>query len=56
MLRIRDDCTQFDPSKYIEQFDNTDPASNIGLKLIRGITVEMVYMNALKLNNLMIRI
>lgn len=58
ILRIRDDCPQFNPNKYIEQFDNddNDPASNIGLKLIRSIAVEMVYVNALKLNNLMIRI
>ncbi|MBQ8687236.1 MAG: ATP-binding protein, partial [Ruminococcus sp.] len=55
-LRIRDDCPLFNPARYLEQFTDDDPSANIGLKLIRGIASDMVYLNALKLNNLMIRI
>ena len=56
MLRIRDDCPLFDPKKYIEQYTSDDPSANIGLKLLRDIASEMTYVNALKLNNLMVRV
>ena len=56
MLRVRDDCRLFDPGKYIEQYTGDDPSANIGLKLLREIALEITYVNALKLNNLMIKV
>ena len=56
MLRIRDDCSLFDPKKYLEQYTSDDPSANIGLKLLREIASEMTYVNALQLNNLMIKV
>ena len=56
LLRLRDDCPLFDPRDYLEQFAGSDPAANIGLKLLYGISADVTYLNALKLNNLLIRI
>ncbi len=56
ILRLRDDCEHFDPIDYMEQFSDDDPASNIGLKVLRGISKEMTYLNTLKLNNLIVKI
>ena len=56
LLRLRDDCPLFDPRDYLEQFAGSDPAANIGLKLLYGISADVTYLNALNLNNLLIRI
>ena len=56
ILRVRDDCRLFDPQKYMEQYTDDDPSANIGLKLLREIASDMTYVNALKLNNLMIKV
>ena len=56
ILRVRDDCRLFDPKKYMEQYTDEDPSANIGLKLLREIASDMAYVNALKLNNLMIKV
>lgn len=54
ILRMRDDCPLFDPNKYLEQYDDTDPCGNIGLKMLRGMSSNIVYLNTLSLNNLII--
>ena len=41
---------------YIEQYAGEDPVENIGLKMIRGLADEMIYLSALNLNNLIIKI
>ena len=56
ILRLRDDCRLFDPSRYLEQYTSDDPAANIGLKMLRGISKEIVYLSTLNLNNLIITI
>lgn len=56
ILRVRDDCRLFDPKKYLEQFTDEDPSKNIGLKLLRGMSSDITYINALGLNNLTIRL
>lgn len=55
LLRLRDDCPLFDPRDYMEQFAGSDPAANIGLKLLYGMAADVTYLSALKLNNLLIR-
>lgn len=55
IIRIRDDCTLFNPNDYIAQYDNEDAAANIGLKIVSGIAKEMIYLNTMKLNNLIIK-
>lgn len=56
VLRMRDDCSLFNMNKYMEQYAGDDPTTNIGLKMIRGAANDITYLNALKLNNLIIKI
>ena len=55
MLRLKDDCVRFDPMERAEQHTG-DPLSNIGLKMVTGISDEMVYQHMMGLNVLTIRI
>jgi anti-sigma regulatory factor (Ser/Thr protein kinase) len=56
VLRLRDDCPLFNSEQYLEQFSNQDPIADIGLKLIRKTSKEMVYLNTLNLNNLIVKL
>ena len=56
ILRMRDDCRMFDPIKYLEQYSSDDPAANIGLKMLRDLSTNIVYLSTLNLNNLIITI
>ena len=49
LLRIRDDGSPFDPTKY--EFDNDENYATIGIKLIKELTDKMTYMRVLNLNN-----
>ena len=51
-LRIRDNCANFDPLKYMDLHRDDDPASHIGLRMVMGLVKEAVYGNSLGLNNL----
>lgn len=52
VIRIRDNCVSFDPTKYLELHQSDDPAAHIGLRMVMGMTKEAVYINTLGLNNL----
>ena len=54
ILRTRDDCTLFDPAQYLEQYTGDDPFANIGLKMLRAASRDIVYLNTLSLNNLIV--
>lgn len=56
LLRIRDDCRPFDPAERKELTDPTDPASNIGIRLVFQIADEVEYQCILGLNVLTISI
>ena len=56
ILRLRDDCRLFDPIKYLEQYSSDSPAANIGLKILRNMSSDIVYLSSLNLNNLIITI
>ena len=56
IIRLRDDCRPFDPKKQAELFNPEDPASHIGIRLVRKMATEFDYVNVLKLNNLLIKI
>ena len=56
IIRIRDDCRPFDPKKQVEIYNSEDPAAHIGIRLCKKISTEFNYVNALKLNNLIIKI
>ena len=52
LLRIRDDCFHFDPTKYLELHQNDDAAAHIGLRMVMRMVKEANYVNTLGLNNL----
>jgi len=56
IIRIRDDCRQFDPKKWAKIHNPEDAASHIGIRLCRKISTEFNYVNVLKLNNLIIKL
>ena len=52
ILRFRDNGSDFDPTKYLELHQDSDPASHIGLKMIMRMVSDASYVNTLGLNNL----
>lgn len=56
ILRIKDDCSPFDPTKRMEIFESEDGISNIGVIMIQRIAADMQYQSILGLNALTIRI
>ena len=52
VIRIRDNCVNFDPTKYLELHQSDDPAAHIGLRMVMGMVREARYVNSLGLNNL----
>ena len=52
VIRIRDNCIQFDPTSYLELHQSDDPAAHIGLRMVMGMVKEANYVNTLGLNNL----
>ena len=51
VLRFRDDCTAFDPVRYVPD----ENESGLGLKIIMAMASEVRYTSSLNMNNLMIR-
>ena len=48
----RDNCISFDPTKYLELHQDSDPTAHIGIRMIMGMVKEADYVNTLGLNNL----
>ena len=56
ILRIRDNCPEFDPGKYHEAMQPDNTGRNIGIKLVYGIAKEVKYQNLLGTNVVTMRI
>ena len=56
ILRIRDDCAPFDPTKLMPNGGSVDQFSNVGIRLVFGIAKDIQYRNTLGLNVLTVRI
>ena len=52
VIRIRDDCTHFDPLAYFELHSADDPMAHIGIRIVMKSVKEANYVNSLGLNNL----
>ncbi len=52
IVRFRDDCLAFDPTKYLELHNDSEPASHIGIRTMMALSKEAIYINSLGLNNL----
>ncbi len=56
ILRIKDDCVPFDPRERKQMAEGSDPAKNIGIRMVFRIARDVQYQNILGLNVLTIRI
>lgn len=56
ILKIRDDCQQFDPKSRMEQYFPEDPLKNIGIRMIGKLASDIDYKNNIGLNVLTITI
>ena len=53
---MKDDCVPFDPKERNTVLDDSDPAKNLGIRMIYVMTDDITYQNMLELNVLTIRI
>ena len=58
ILRIRDDCTPFNPLERhkMETENSADPTSNIGIRLVMGLASDVKYISTFKTNTLIVRV
>ena len=56
IVRMRDDCERFDPRTLQHIFNPEDPFANIGIKMLANMAKDLSYINALKLNNMIIKL
>lgn len=52
IIRIRDNCVNFDPLEYLKLHESDDPAAHIGLRMVMKMVKNANYVNSLGLNNL----
>ncbi|WP_028505727.1 MATE family efflux transporter [Ruminococcus sp. FC2018] len=56
VIRIRDNCKNFDPVDYLELHKGDDKLAHIGIRMIMGMVKDANYVNSLGLNNLTLKI
>ena len=56
ILRIKDDCTPFDPSERKDMVDPDDITKNIGIRMVYSIAKDISYQHMLGLNILSVKI
>ena len=52
LIRIRDNCINFDPINYLEHHKTDYPTSHIGIRMVMKMAKKANYVNSLGLNNL----
>ena len=52
VIRIRDNCRDFDPIEYMNLHSDDDPSSHIGIRLVMKMVKDAKYVNSIGLNNL----
>ena len=52
IIRIRDNCVNFDPVNYLQLHASDDPAAHIGIRMVMKMVKSADYVNSLGLNNL----
>lgn len=52
IIRIRDNCINFDPLQYLELHNTEDLAAHIGIRMVMKMVKDANYVNSLGLNNL----
>lgn len=52
IIRIRDNCINFDPTRYLELHKSEDPSAHVGIRMVLAMAKDIYYVNTLGLNNL----
>ena len=52
IIRIRDNCINFDPTVYLELHKADDPSAHVGIRMVLAMVKDAYYVNTLGLNNL----
>ena len=52
IIRIRDNCINFDPTVYLELHKTDDPGAHVGIRMVLAMVKDAYYVNTLGLNNL----
>ena len=52
VMRIRDNCSSFNPIDYVNLLNDEDPVAHIGIKMVKRISGSMEYINSMNMNNL----
>ncbi len=52
VIRIRDNCVNFDPVEYLKLHESDDPTAHIGIRMVMKMVKSANYVNSLGLNNL----
>ena len=52
IIRIRDNCVNFDPVEYLKLHETEDPAAHMGIRMVMKMVKSANYVNSLGLNNL----
>lgn len=52
IIRIRDNCVNFDPLLYFELHKTEDPVAHVGIRMVMNMVKSANYVNSLGLNNL----
>ena len=56
LIRIRDNCAQFNPVHYIELHRRDDPTAHLGIRLVMAEAKNASYLNSYGLNNLTLQL
>ena len=52
IIRIRDNCVNFDPVEYLKLHETDDPVAHMGIRMVMKTVKSANYVNSLGLNNL----
>ena len=52
IIRIRDNCVNFDPVEYLKLHETDDPVAHMGIRMVMKMVKNANYVNSLGLNNL----
>ena len=53
---VKDDCMPFNPKQFYELYDKSDPAKNVGLRIVFGFCKEVQYKSMFGLNVTMFKV
>lgn len=56
LIRIRDNCAQFNPVHYVELHRHDEPTAHLGIRLVMAEAKSAVYLNSYGLNNLTLQL